>query len=137
MEDKRCHLQFLQDVITRMASNSFLVKGWSITLVAALFALALDKSNLALIVVAVFPCAFFWLLDGYFLWQEQLYRALYDKVRVIDPQSIDYSMNTGDVMHQTGALLNALLSQTLVIFHGGVLASIFLVMLVLGTHSWT
>ena len=34
------HLKMLQAVITRMASNSFMVKGWCITLVSALLALS-------------------------------------------------------------------------------------------------
>ena len=34
MENKRAHLEMIQAVITRMAGNSFLIKGWSVTLVA-------------------------------------------------------------------------------------------------------
>ena len=48
MENKRKHLEFIQSVIARMNSNSFLIKGWSITLVSALFALAAKDSNLNL-----------------------------------------------------------------------------------------
>ena len=40
MDRQLTHLQMIQAVITRMAGNSFLIKGWSVTLVAALFALA-------------------------------------------------------------------------------------------------
>ena len=40
MQSKLAHLQLVQAVITRMGSNSFLLKAWSVTLVAALFALA-------------------------------------------------------------------------------------------------
>jgi hypothetical protein len=40
MDAQIAHLQMIQAVITRMGSNSFLLKGWSVTLVAALFALA-------------------------------------------------------------------------------------------------
>ena len=39
MEVKLKHLEMIQAVITRMAKNSFLLKGWSITLTAAIFAL--------------------------------------------------------------------------------------------------
>ena len=39
-DDKVAHLGMLQSVISRLSTNSFLVKGWSITLVSALFALA-------------------------------------------------------------------------------------------------
>lgn len=35
----------------------------------------------------------FWGLDGYYLKQERLFRRLYDKVRQIDPDQVDYSMD--------------------------------------------
>jgi hypothetical protein len=46
MEEKKLkHLEFIQGVISRMASNLFLLKGWTITLIAALFALAAKDSK--------------------------------------------------------------------------------------------
>ena len=40
MENKQKHLEFIQTTINRIAGNCFLLKGWAITLVAALFALS-------------------------------------------------------------------------------------------------
>ena len=49
MDAKLKHLEFIQDVITRMNSNSFLLKGWCVTLMSVLFALsARDTGNLGL-----------------------------------------------------------------------------------------
>ena len=45
MENKLKHLEFIQTVINRMAGNCFLLKGWAITLVAALFALSAKDTN--------------------------------------------------------------------------------------------
>ena len=39
MEKKLKHLEFIQNAINRMASNSFIIKGWCITLIVGLFAL--------------------------------------------------------------------------------------------------
>lgn len=119
MEDKRCHLQMIQAVITRMATNSFWLKGWSITLISALFALAANKINTSAVFVAYLPWGVFWLLDGYFLWQERLYRALYDQVRVLDLELIDYSMNTTSVVLYTPSFRNACFSPATLVFHGG------------------
>lgn len=44
-EEKIAHLGFVQGVINRMGGNSFLIKGWSITLMAATFALSAKDSN--------------------------------------------------------------------------------------------
>jgi len=80
-DNKLKHLEFVQNVISRMAANSFLLKGWSVTLVAAIFALATKDGNPSLLPVAYLPAFVFWFLDAYFLRQERLYRKLYDEVR--------------------------------------------------------
>ena len=40
MEKKLKHLELVQGVISRMANNSFMLKGWAVTLVAGIFVLA-------------------------------------------------------------------------------------------------
>ena len=84
----------IQKIIERMAGNLFFLKGWAITLIAALFALAAKDANHKYIVLAYFPVVIFWILDGYFLHQERLFRALYDHVRKLDESDIDFSMDT-------------------------------------------
>ncbi|WP_376959613.1 hypothetical protein ABNQ39_06825 [Azospirillum sp. A26] len=80
MEAKIAHLTFIQSIIGRMGTNSFSIKGWSVTIVAALFALAAKDTNIYISIIAYIPIFLFWLLDSYFLAQERAYRALYDKV---------------------------------------------------------
>lgn len=48
MENKRAHLEMLQGVINRLAGNSLLIKGWSVSLVAALLRLPLRMQRLFL-----------------------------------------------------------------------------------------
>lgn len=116
----------IQGVINRMGSNSFLLKGWTITLVAALFALAMKESSPRLMYVAYFPAVIFWALDGYYLWQERLFRKLYERVRITDEGSIDFSMNTSVVVGDTESLFRTVVSQTLAVFYGVVILAIFL-----------
>jgi hypothetical protein len=135
MDDKLNHLQMLQTVIARMAGNSFLLKGWSVTLVSALFALAADKSNHAFALLGFLPVLMFWALDGYFLRQERLFRALYDFVRQKDAGKIDFSMDTRPVAGQVSAYLRVCLSSTLLLFHGILLATVFLVLWLLAPST--
>lgn len=94
MEDiKLKHLEFIQNTIIRMNSNSFMIKGWTITLVAALFALAAKDANINYVLISYIVIPVFWGLDGYFLAQERQYRGLYDKVRTINNEEIDFSMD--------------------------------------------
>lgn len=88
------HLKLIQEIIKRMANNSFLLKGWCVSLVAAILAFASsgqDKANV--LYISFIPVFIFWMLDGYYLWQERLYRKLYDKVRKQSDTEIDFSMN--------------------------------------------
>ncbi len=128
-ETRIAHLQMIQAVITRMAGNSFLVKGWTVTLVAALFALAAADANRFFIYVAYLPAVMFWSLDAYFLRQERLFRKLYDQVREAGDGNVDFSMNTHPL--NAGTTWSVAWSRTLCLFHGTITATISVVMLVL------
>ena len=93
MENKHKHLEMIQGVINRMANSSFLLKGWAVTLVAGIFALASRDADKIYFLVAYVPIVAFWGLDAYYLRQECLYRKLYDKVRMKEENEIDFSMN--------------------------------------------
>lgn len=74
------YLEFIQDVITRMNRNAFQLKGWCITVVAALSALAVDNGSFLLFFVAAIATIPFGLLDGYYLLMERQFRGLYTDV---------------------------------------------------------
>jgi hypothetical protein len=63
------HLELIQGIINRMAGNSFKLKGWSVVLVSALFALGVSDANDDFVLLAFLPAIAFWVLDGYFLLQ--------------------------------------------------------------------
>ena len=93
MEAKMRYLEMVQGVISRMASNSFALKCWAITLVAGIFALAGKDADKMYFLVAYIPIVGFWGLDSYYLMQERLYRSIYDKVRKKEENQIDFEMN--------------------------------------------
>lgn len=97
-EDRRQHLAFIQDVITRMDSNSFSLKGLMITIVAALVAFTLNDDNKDTAVfnlaIALLLVLTFWFLDAYYLKMERQYRMLYDDA-VIDKAEL-YKMTADD-----------------------------------------
>lgn len=93
MENKLKHLEMIQGIINRMASNSFALKGWSVTLVAGIFALSSKDANEIYFLIAYIPIIVFWFLDAYYLLQERLFRSLYGKVRRLSEEKIDFDMN--------------------------------------------
>jgi hypothetical protein len=93
-EHKMKHLEFIQNIITRMNSNSFMVKGWAVTLVAALFALSDEDTNKYFYMIALIPIPAFWFLDGFFLATERRYRELYDYVTLKKEEDINFNLNS-------------------------------------------
>ena len=95
MERKTKHLELIQGVVNRLASASFRMKGWAVVLTSgALIYLSAERLADSLLLLLA-PVGAFWVLDGYFLWQERLFRKLYDKVRYLPEAEIDFSMETG------------------------------------------
>lgn len=75
------HLELIQAAIGRLGNDSFLVKGWAVTVVGIFVGFAVDKTDGALALVSVLPALFFWALDTRFLRDERLFRVLYDHIR--------------------------------------------------------
>lgn len=127
MEAKLKHLELIQGVVNRLASDSFRMKGWSVVLIAALFVLMAREDRTDLAPIGFLPIVVFWALDGYFLWRERLFRALYDHVRSLDECAIDFTM---DIQRFKTAWkrgwIGATLSVTLVLFHGALALAIVL-----------
>lgn len=120
------HLEFTQGVINRMGQNSFLIKGWTITLVSALFALAAKDTDHRFVIVAYFPTAIFWFLDSYYLYQERLFRKVYDHVR--QQQTVDYSLSTKNFDKGFSDYADSVFSKTIIPFYGIVFLVLFILM---------
>lgn len=139
-ESKLKHLELIQAVITRMANNSFLIKGWCLTLVAGLLALAGgEKGNTRLVFVAYLPVLLFWYLDAFFLQQERLFRKIYDYKRQ-EPET-DFAISPADIpkeKKQVAGIFRIMFSQTLAIFYISALAAVIVAMSVLNQtiYNW-
>lgn len=87
-------IDLLQACINRMAQNSFLIKGWMISLVAVIIALLPEKIGVdirVLCVVAFVVTICFWYLDAFFLRMETLYRWKYSWVIENRQSTLDFA----------------------------------------------
>ena len=112
------HLEMIQGVINRLGHDSFLVKGWSMAILAAgVIFIARNEIQSGYIMLAfLVPVIGFWILDGYFLWQERLFRKAYDEVRKRD--ATDFSMATNEYESEPKCSWTAsTVSKTLLIFY--------------------
>ena len=131
MEKKLKHLDFLQLIITRMNVNSFLLKGWTVTLIAALFAFAAKDTNIKYVMITYISTIVFWFLDGYYLSLERQYRDLYNFVRKKDEAEIDFDLNAKAYNKNKSAWINCVFSRTLCAFYGALMIITLIIMFIL------
>ena len=129
MEAKLKHLELIQGVINRLAGESARLKNWSVTLVAALFVLLARADRTGYIHVAFVPVLAFWILDGYFLCQERLFRALYEHVCLLKFSEIDFSMRVSRFRRGWNLTWHGtMFSKTLIGFYGPLAGMVILAM---------
>ncbi|MER6168417.1 MULTISPECIES: hypothetical protein [Streptomyces] len=116
--DRVKHLEFIQAVITRLASNSFLIKGWALTVAAALLAFTAKEANWGISFIPLAPIALFWLLDGFFIRQERAFRSLYEEARKGETSIELFSMDASRFVDRE-SLTGVLVSSSLALFYGG------------------
>ncbi len=121
-----------------MAGNSFLLKGWSITLIIAITTIAVGLdidllegkiTRLYFICISIFLVLIFWVLDAYYLSQERAYRGLYGKVSKTETDKIDYSMDARSFLVGKNTWWSSMFSYVFLVFYG---SALFLLLILLG-----
>ncbi len=67
----------IQRIIDRMARNSFLLKGWLVTIFAGVIVLKVTDYSPYISGGVILISTLFWFLDSYYLQQERLFRKLW------------------------------------------------------------
>lgn len=89
-------IELIQACINRMAQNSFMIKGWTISLVAVVLALLPETVDFSLLsAICIISTICFWFLDAFYLKTEKLYRKKYEWViaRRIETLEFSYDLN--------------------------------------------
>jgi hypothetical protein len=120
MDAKLKHLEFIQAAIARMATNSFLFKGWAISIAAGLSAFGAANTKAALLGIALISTVMFWALDGYYLWLEWGFVRLHNEVSAKVEADIDFSMKI-DKTDATRRWLKACARHHLIFFYGSII----------------
>ncbi len=122
-------LQFVQTAVERMAANSFLLKGWNVTIASAILAFAAKDARAEMVPVILLPAFAFWGLDAYYLRQERLFRCLFeDLCRSAqsaggDSPAIPFSLSTARFRREVPGWFSTLWAPTIVALHGAVVVT--------------
>lgn len=120
-----------------MASNSFLLKGWMISLASILLAIIKDICSTHFLLIILLPIISFWYLDAYFLRIERMYRKLYEwiichRLSIID---FTYDLNPHRFKKDVPCEIKIMFSQTLLIFYG-IPSLVLIVTFVTNQNGW-
>jgi len=125
-EEKLKHLDFVQGIVNRMAQNSFILKGWAITLVSGLMALAAAQSDKRYVLITYFCVPLIWLLDRYYLHQERVFRALFHSIS--EGKIDNFKMGTSDFNVGRCRWLPSCFGHTVFPIYGVIFIVIFIIM---------
>lgn len=120
-------IDLIQNCINRMAQNSFLIKGWYISIMAVLIAWK-DGGSLMFSILMVILTLTFMYLDTIYLYQEREFRRIYKErieLRLANDNSNLYQLNTKKINAKN--FLKVLRSRTLWPFY--LLTSVTLIFL--------
>ena len=122
-------IDLIQACVTRMAQNSFTVKGLALTCVSIVNAIIVGKCWFIKLVLLL-PILVFWWLDAYYLHREKLYRRLYEWVveqRLKGSDELLMDLNANRFKHEVVGFTTFMFRSPNLAFYGIIIVlSIFL-----------
>lgn len=137
MENRIKYLEMIESVIQRMANNCFQLKGWAITLVTLVGALAAQGTDKRFILLAFIPIIAFWGLDSYYLQLERKYRIFYSIILKRKTSEIDFNMDLkamyplNDAQKQRVGLIACILSKSEILFYLPIMVAVIAITIVI------
>lgn len=115
------HLEMIQSIVTRMATNSFVAKGWALTVAGAIYGFAANHLNPWIASAGLLATLGFWWLDGFYLRAERIFRCLYIDAAKPDTSVELFSLDIRGYRNEDVAKWRKVLfSMTLRIFYGAI-----------------
>lgn len=128
-------IDLIQSCINRMSKNSFMIKGWTLTIFAGVIAISNGDviNNLWLLICTVLvPYFAFWSLDAFFLHTERKYRKMYAWIiqeRKKGNTEYQYDLDPSRFNETVGCMSHSFMSKTLLLFYGVPTIVIFLLII--------
>lgn len=125
------HLELIQAVIARLANQNAVQKNYCITVVTAVCGFAVSLQHPIIALLSILPTITFAVLDARYLATERRFRALFNRVRGEDWDTMP-SFELEQVHLPAADFCNVLLSWSVIEFYASLLVAGILVFLALG-----
>jgi len=130
-EKKRVHLETVRALVARTSLGSFVLRAWSLLIVGALSAVAVDPAHARFAWLAVFMAIVFWMVDAHFLRQARLFRRAHERIERLPENEIDSSLETSLMHVEREPFRSVVFSTAISVFYVALLASVAVVRLLL------
>ena len=126
-DDRRKHLEFIQNVIARMSSASSVAKGWCLTVATGALGFAVTQQSRSVALLGLLSVVLFGLLDTRYLREERKFRCLYEdarfgRVAVYEMRAHDYTVKSAPHYNDRCAWRHVVTSWSLWAFYGPLIA---------------
>ena len=114
-------LEFIQNIITRMNTNSFQIKGMTAIVISAILAIYASEKDPHFLLITIIPLPLFWFLDAFYLQQERKFRGLYDNWVQGNSQKLRiFDFNIGLFKGGKYSFWSSFRSRTISVFYSGI-----------------
>ena len=128
MDEKEIkQLELIQNIITRMNTNSFQIKGMTVIVVSATLAVYASGKDPDFLLITIIPLFLFWFLDAFYLQQERKFRGLYNNWVQGNPQKLKlFDFNIGLFKGGKYSFWSSFRSRTISVFYSGIFFAVLL-----------
>lgn len=116
--DKEKLLEIIQDNIARFSNQSFLIKGWTVTLLSALLVFSKGSPEVKYNLMFGFLVFAFWGLDSYYLLQERKFRKHFNNLLNGSSEKFDMEL---DYLNDSVKYFKCVLSRPSIIFYSALI----------------
>lgn len=127
MEKKVAHLKMLIDLLDMVNRSDVYAKRWAVSFAAVFIALGTQQPGIRVAYLAILPLLLLWLIDAQNYRRESLLRTLYDRVRVLSEEEIDFSIDVETLPEARRGVLWWMLCPSALTFYGAMIAGVVIV----------
>lgn len=127
MERKVAHLKLLVDLLDMVNRSDVYAKRWAVSFTAVFIALATQQPGLRVAYLAVLPIVLLWFIDAQNYRKEHLLRKLYDRVRRLPEEQIDFSIDINSLPESRRSTFSWMLNSSAFTFYGAMIVGVVVV----------
>ena len=127
MEKKLAHLKMLVDLLDMVNRSDVYAKRWAVSFSAVFIALATQQPGIHVAYLATLPMLLLWFIDAQNYRREFLLRTLYNRVRTLSEEEIDFSINVEALPEARRGAIWWMFSSSALTFYGAMIVGVIVV----------